>query len=274
MTIPYVVSEAVWAAKEASETYALKSDFEKCQVVVVEIATAGFSGTLDIQGKLHELAGFANLPYIRQDQAVIQVPSVSQISLTTDTGTYRYAVLGFWRQFRLVMARTAGTITCGVVGSSAAIVFPYIPTGLASIGGSAQSGADWTLLLQHLNVDLSTRSAEATLAAVRDRINEQSAVLAFTTAILAAGASFTGIAFSVSGWGRIVVSCYADVAGTLRVEQRNDGTNWDTRSEFTYAAAALLGYSVDVVGSEARIVYVNGATAQVAFRLYCRGRRI
>lgn len=120
MSIPYVVSEAIWNAKAASETKELKSEFERCQVTVIEITTASFSGTLDIKGKLHELSAFSNVPYIRQDQASIQTPSVSQISLTTDTAVYRYVVLGYWRRLELVMVWSAGTITCGVAGSSEA----------------------------------------------------------------------------------------------------------------------------------------------------------
>jgi len=130
MSLPYVVSEAVWNAKAADETKELKSDFERCQVAVIEITTAGFSGTLDIQGKLHELNAFANVPYVRQDQASIQTPAVAQLSFVTDTGVYRYVVLGYWRKLQLVMTRTAGTITCGVAGSSDALTFPYLPTKL------------------------------------------------------------------------------------------------------------------------------------------------
>jgi len=126
MSMPYVVSETVWNARAVDETKELKSDFEKCQVVVVEVTTAGFSGTIDLQGKVHELTAFSNVPYVRQDQATLQTPSVSQISHTTDTGVYRYAILGYWRRFRLVMARTAGTITCGVAGSSQALLPPRI----------------------------------------------------------------------------------------------------------------------------------------------------
>ena len=126
MSLPYVVSEAVWSAKAVTETVGLKSEFERCQVTVIEIATTGFSGTIDIQGKLYELGAFANVPYIRQDQASIQTPSVSQISLTTDTDTYRYVILGYWRKLEIVMTRTAGSITCGVAGSSDANIFPFI----------------------------------------------------------------------------------------------------------------------------------------------------
>lgn len=126
MTLPYVVSEEVWKAKVLTETVVLKTDFERCQVVVIEITTAAFSGTIDIQGKLHELSAFSNIPYIRQDQATVQTPSVAQISHTTDTGVYRFVVLGYWRRLQLVMTRTAGAITCGVAGSSDAKLFPYL----------------------------------------------------------------------------------------------------------------------------------------------------
>ena len=126
MSLPYVVSEEVWNLAAASETKQLKSEFERCQVVVVEITTAGFSGTLDIQGKLHEISSYVNVPYIRQDTADLQTPAVAQLDVTTDTDTYRYVILGYWRKLQLVMTRTAGTITVAVVGSSNAALFPRI----------------------------------------------------------------------------------------------------------------------------------------------------
>uniref|UniRef100_A0A6H1Z6T6 Uncharacterized protein n=1 Tax=viral metagenome TaxID=1070528 RepID=A0A6H1Z6T6_9ZZZZ len=135
MSLPYVASQAVWSAKAVSETIELQSEFERCQVAIIEITTAAFSGTLDIQGKLHELSAFSNIPYIRQDQASIQTPAVTQISHTTDTGVYRYLVLGYWRRLQIVMTRSAGTITCGVVGSSHGGLFPYIPTKLIANSG-------------------------------------------------------------------------------------------------------------------------------------------
>jgi len=138
MSLPWTEEEKVWDAKAVSETYALKSGFQYCQVTIVEITTAAFSGTLDIQGRLSDLNAFANVPYIRQDQASIQTPSVSQISLTTDTGAYRYVILGYWPKLQLVMTRSAGTITCGVKGSSSALSFPYLVTQL--IAGTAVIG--------------------------------------------------------------------------------------------------------------------------------------
>lgn len=105
-------------------------------------------------------------------------------------------------------------------------------------------------------------------------LNPLSDIKAFTTTTLAAGATFTSPTFPTQGFGRIVGSCFADVAGTLRIEQRNDGANWDARNEISYGAGSLLAFDVAVVGNEARIVYVNGATAQATFRLYSRLRGI
>lgn len=125
MSMPYVVSQTVWKAKDSDETKALDSEFEKCRVVVVEVTTASATGTLDIQGKVHEISAFSNVPFIRQDQAGVQTPSTTQITLT-GTGVIRYVILGFWRRLQLVMTISSGSVTCGVAGSSHAEVFPRI----------------------------------------------------------------------------------------------------------------------------------------------------
>jgi len=140
MSLPWVCSEAIWSAKEATETKVLKSDFERCAVTVIEVTTAAFTGTLDIQGKLHEISAYANVPYIRQDQASVQTPSVTQISYTLNTAVYRYVILGYWRKIQLVMTRSAGSISCGVAGSSDAKVFPWI------LNTETNSGAALTAL--------------------------------------------------------------------------------------------------------------------------------
>jgi len=132
---------------------------------------------------------------------------------------------------------------------------------LLKVNGTTLTGADWT---QYFSA----------LPTIRDRINELSGVLASTTTALGANASYTSGSFTVSGYGRIVGSCYADQAGTLYVEQSSDGTNFDVQSTFSYSAGALLGFSVEVVAPTARVRYVNGATAQTVFRLYVRARRI
>lgn len=126
MTLPYIVSQAVWNGKAETESVELKSEFELCKVVVVEITTIGFTGTIDIQGKIHELSAFSNVPWVRQDQAAAQTPSISQIAPSTDTAVYRYVICGYWRRLKLVMTRSAGSITVGVGGSSHGQLVPRI----------------------------------------------------------------------------------------------------------------------------------------------------
>jgi len=126
MSMPYVVSQVVWNAKAVSETVVLKSELERCKIVVVEVTMAAFSGTVDLQGRISEVSAFSNVPWVRQDQAAAQTPSVSQISETTTTSVVRYVICGWWRQLRIVMTRSAGTITCGVAGSSHAELMPRI----------------------------------------------------------------------------------------------------------------------------------------------------
>ncbi|MBW2650679.1 MAG: hypothetical protein JRC66_06660 [Deltaproteobacteria bacterium] len=104
--------------------------------------------------------------------------------------------------------------------------------------------------------------------------NKVSAIVASTTSVLGAAAEYASSEFSLEDSARIIGSCFADQNGTLYIEQRNDGTNWDVQSEFTYTANERLGFSVEVVGNEGRLRYVNGATPQTIFRLYARLRRV
>lgn len=137
---------------------------------------------------------------------------------------------------------------------------------LARIGGVVQTGADWTPYVQRLDQALSAQ-------APREMINTQ-ALADSTTQPLAAGDAYTGAAFPVAGWGRIVGSVYSDQAGTLYIEQSPDGVNWDVVVSINYAAGTTPGFSVEVLAPEARLRYVNGATAQTVFRLYAYRRRV
>lgn len=80
--------------------------------------------------------------------------------------------------------------------------------------------------------------------------------------------------YSTQGFGRIVVSLYSDVAGSLAVQQSNDGTNWDIVTTFAYTGTTVLGYSVEVMAEFYRLVYTNGAGAQATFRLSSRLRKV
>lgn len=120
--------------------------------------------------------------------------------------------------------------------------------------------------------EASMETASFTISA--ELLNKVSPVVDSSVANLGIGATYTGAAFSIEEYARIIGSCFADQAGTLYIDQRNDGTNWDIRSTIPYAASDLMGFSVEVVGNEARLVHLNGAVAQTAFRLYARLRRL
>jgi hypothetical protein len=66
----------------------------------------------------------------------------------------------------------------------------------------------------------------------------------------------------------IVGIVFADVAGTLFVDQSADGgQNWDMVTSIAVAAGVGQGFSVPVYGNAVQIRYTNGAGAQSAFRL-------
>ncbi len=126
MTIPFIVSELLFDAVEATETKELKTDFDKAKIVVIEFTTVDFTGTLDFQGKIHEQGAFSNIPYVRQDQLAAQTPAVAQLSYSTDDAVYRYVLLGFWRFYKIIMTRSNGAITLAAGGSSHGQLFPRI----------------------------------------------------------------------------------------------------------------------------------------------------
>ncbi len=96
--------------------------------------------------------------------------------------------------------------------------------------------------------------------------------VASTTTALGASVTFTSASFDVSSAKFIVGSVYADVDGTLYIEQSPDGTNWDVSSAFSVTGGTGIGFSVEVVAPYARVRYTNGATAQSSFRLYAYTR--
>jgi hypothetical protein len=134
---------------------------------------------------------------------------------------------------------------------------------------TAQAGK--TLYLA-IGREASAETSSFSIAA--ELMNKVSAVVDSTTTALAGNASYTGAAFSVEEYGKIIGVCYSDVAGTLYIDQRSDGSNWDSRETLPYTAGEAMGFIVEVMGNEGRLVYTNGAGAQTTFRLYARLRRI
>lgn len=93
-----------------------------------------------------------------------------------------------------------------------------------------------------------------------------------TTTPLAASGEWISPVDSLMETGRIVGSVYADVDGTLYVEQSPDNTNWDIVDSFSITGGSGIGFSVEKVAQYARVRYVNGAADQTVFRLYAYRR--
>ena len=89
-----------------------------------------------------------------------------------------------------------------------------------------------------------------------------------TTTALGANATYTGSSVETSGYKQIVGTVYADVDGTLKIQQSPDGTNWDVETSISVTGGSGKGFSIEVVAPYMRVVYENRGTAQTTFRLY------
>lgn len=88
-----------------------------------------------------------------------------------------------------------------------------------------------------------------------------------SVAALGSSATFTGTSESCLLYSVVEVSVFADQAGTLNFQQSSNGTNWDFVDSYTIPANTGKVFSFACASSFYRVVYVNGATLQTAFRL-------
>lgn len=131
---------------------------------------------------------------------------------------------------------------------------------------------DITLYLVVGRSDACKPESNMSIAEVKNLV---SPVIDYTATPLADGATYTGDAFNCADYGKIIGSCYADNNGDLYIEQRNDGANWDIQDKLPYTSGDKLGFEIDVLANEARLVFSNDVgAAQTAFRLYARMRRV
>ena len=63
---------------------------------------------------------------------------------------------------------------------------------------------------------------------------------------------------------------FADQGGTIYIEQSGDGTNFDISAQYTVTGGDGKGFSEYLYLPYVRIRYVNGGSAQAAFRLFAR----
>ncbi|MCC6049691.1 MAG: hypothetical protein LM580_03235 [Thermofilum sp.] len=128
-------------------------------------------------------------------------------------------------------------------------------------------------LLENLDVALSTRASESTLSSLRDILLYPGNAETFTTTPLGAGAAYYGPTrdFLYSRLTTFGVMGYADQASAsngIYIQLSLDGSNWDYQgATATLSAAGAVSLAQVVTARYARVVWVNGDTAQSAFRL-------
>ena len=91
-----------------------------------------------------------------------------------------------------------------------------------------------------------------------------------TTSPLGANATYVSDAKVTDRADNISGSVFADQAGTIYIEQSYDGQNWDISTDYSVSANDGKGFNESLYAPYVRVRYVNGGTAQGAFRLYTR----
>jgi hypothetical protein len=91
------------------------------------------------------------------------------------------------------------------------------------------------------------------------------------TTALGISASYTGASFDTMADGInytwLTGMTTSNQAGTLYIQQSDDGTNWYTLDSIATTANNNFPFSVDVRLRYIRLMYTNGATAQTSFKL-------
>jgi len=146
-------------------------------------------------------------------------------------------------------ARILGQLTDGT-----AVIVPakagQLPTGLTTAGNLKQAIQE-TAIMMPFDFQAQLRALHAS-----------------TTTALEANASWTSTSQEILNFGRITGTVFANVAGTIYVEQSPDNTNWDVVDSWSVTANAGLGFSVELVARYVRVRFLNGAEAQTTFRLF------
>lgn len=104
-------------------------------------------------------------------------------------------------------------------------------------------------------------------------------LVTLTTTVLGITATFTGPSIDAIDARRITGVAQSDQAGTLHVEQSDDGATWNrytnlvgqtadnTDPDVDVAIGGTTAFDFPVLQRYVRLVYVNGAVAQTTFRL-------
>jgi hypothetical protein len=125
MALPYSTVKRVWTAAAATNTFGPDSVTETAAVAQLYYTTTGFSGTLDIQGSMTYDGVYQNLLYTILATGAM-THAVAQISHTTNTAQWHILIHAPMPFIKIVMTRSAGSITADLRTFSAPFNIPAV----------------------------------------------------------------------------------------------------------------------------------------------------
>lgn len=168
------------------------------------------------------------------------------LTSTSTTGIYELNVRGLSNIRANITSYTSGSVTVKGVAQ------PIEPSGHYVISDSTIQGSN-AMLPTDKQAQLKTQIENNTTA-------------------LAANATYTGATFDTMADGVnytwLTGFVYANVAGTLNIQQSADGTNWYGLDTISISGTAPSKISVDILSRYIRAVLVNGASAQTDLKLF------
>ncbi len=140
-----------------------------------------------------------------------------------------------------------------------------------SAGRTPTDGSGVTQPISAVSLPLPTgASTEGTLALVKADLEGTVSSGNSSTTPLGVGATYTGTFDDVTNYAFMTISVFSDQAsatGGLTFQFSSDGVNVDVSESSDVTASSGRGFAITPRSRFFRIVYVNGAVAQTAFRL-------
>lgn len=136
MTLPFSAVQNLFSAAVLTATATLDDNANYSGIVQFQVINTGFTGTLDIQGSMHAGGTFVNLPYVIVGAGSL-APAVAQLSYTTDTTNYHIICTAPMPYMKVVMTRSAGSISMWARAYSEPFDLP-----ISAAGGVAAGATD------------------------------------------------------------------------------------------------------------------------------------
>jgi hypothetical protein len=236
---PFLFSQA---GVIAINTDLLIIDCSQLRTVNLQATSIGTTGRLDFFST-------NDLSVTGTAQPAYPIGGAAAVTTTTAAGNWNIPTNGAkFLRVRLGVTTTAGTTTLFASGSPFAQPLP-LPT-TQPVSGTV------TATVSSTTANFGTNGMSA---------------FADSVANLGIGVTFAGTSRdggATQAFARFTARAFSDQAGTFRIEQSADNTNWRrATSDTAVAANAVIELTVFATARYHRVVYINGAVAQTIFIL-------